>query len=71
MTAEWLQNERGETLMQIEQMTAFLEGRGPFPVAEFLSVKEMSQAEVRELAASYLAALKVDLEMIDLFESGG
>jgi hypothetical protein len=64
-TPEYWRNERGDTELKIEVMTAFLEGRGPFPVAEFLPTEEMSQTEIRDLAADYLEALREDLEMID------
>jgi hypothetical protein len=45
-TLEYVREQRGEILMKIERITAFLEGRGAFPVADFLSMEEMSQAEV-------------------------
>ena len=65
-TPEYWRNERADTEMEIEVMKSFLDGRGPFPVAEFFpSVEEMSQAEIRDLAAGYLEALREDLEMID------
>jgi hypothetical protein len=65
-TPECWRNERADTEMEIEVMKSFLDGRGPFPVAEFLpGTEEMSQAEIRDLAADYLEALREDLEMID------
>jgi hypothetical protein len=64
-TPESFREKRGETLMEIEQITAFLEGRGAFPVAGFVGMEGMSQAEVRKLAARHLVALHEDIEIID------
>ena len=54
LSPEAHQDLREDTLIEIEQVTAFIEGRGPFPVAGFVGLEDMSQAEIRERAAVYL-----------------
>ena len=60
---EYWRNERAEAETEIEVMKAFLEVRGLVP--EFLPTDEMSETEIRDLAAGYLEALRDELEMID------
>jgi hypothetical protein len=70
LSPEAHQDLREDTLIEIEQVTAFIEGRGPFPVAGFVGLEDMSQAEIRERAAVYLRALYEDLEMLDKYPPG-
>jgi len=42
LSPEAHQHLREDTLIEIEQVTAFIEGRGPFPVAGFVGLEDMS-----------------------------